>query len=98
VTALDRRATGVLNVVDDHPAPVNEWLPGLARMLGAPEPRRVPVALARLAVGGWGVAFTNRLRGADNARARLELNWRPRYASWREGFAAELADDPIAVT
>jgi hypothetical protein len=31
------------------------------------------------------------LRGASNARAKRELEWRPRYASWREGFAASLA-------
>jgi hypothetical protein len=48
--------------------------------------------LARMAVGGWGVAFMTELRGADNARARLRLNWRPRYASCREGFEAGLDD------
>ena len=31
------------------------------------------------------------LRGASNAKAKRELGWRPRYASWREGFAASLA-------
>ena len=41
-------------------------------------------------VGGWGVAYLTGLRGADNARARLRLDWRPRYLSWRDGFAAEL--------
>jgi hypothetical protein len=34
----------------------------------------------------------NELRGADNTRARLHLDWRPRYASAAEGFAAELSD------
>ncbi|MFD0900393.1 NAD-dependent epimerase/dehydratase family protein [Actinomadura sediminis] len=89
--ALDKPdVTGVLNVVDDHPAPMSEWLPRLAGILGAPAPKRAPAALARMAVGGWGVAFTTRLRGADNSRARLRLDWRPRYASVTEGFAAEL--------
>jgi nucleoside-diphosphate-sugar epimerase len=87
--------TGALNVVDDQPAAVHVWLPALARMLGAPAPRRVPAALARLLIGGWGVAYLNELRGADNARARLRLDWRPRYASWAEGFA-ELADTDIS--
>jgi nucleoside-diphosphate-sugar epimerase len=50
----------------------------------------VPTLLARAAVGGWGVAFMTRLRGADNSRARLTLDWRPRYPSWRNGFAHEL--------
>ncbi|WP_214322358.1 NAD-dependent epimerase/dehydratase family protein [Nonomuraea sediminis] len=80
VTALDRNVTGVLNVVDDTPLTVREWLPAFAERLGAPAPKRVPEFLARLAVGSWGTAFMTRLRGADNARARLLLNWRPRYA------------------
>jgi nucleoside-diphosphate-sugar epimerase len=80
----------VLNVVDDHPARMSEWLPYLARLLDAREPKRVPTTLARLAVGPWGVAFMTRLRGADNARAKDSLDWAPRYPSWRTGFAAEL--------
>ncbi|WP_067185266.1 NAD-dependent epimerase/dehydratase family protein [Microtetraspora niveoalba] len=90
VSALPRPVTGALNIVDDHPARVGEWLPALARILHAPEPRRLPAALARPVVGSWGVAFLTRLRGADNARARLELNWRPRHLSWRDGFTEEL--------
>ena len=88
--ALDKPAGGQLNIVDDTPVRMNEWLPELAHLLDAPRPKKAPAALARLAVGGWGVAFMNELRGADNARAALSLDWRPRYASWREGFAAEL--------
>ncbi|MGW0827251.1 NAD-dependent epimerase/dehydratase family protein [Streptomyces sp. NPDC002845] len=90
IAALDKPAGGPLNIVDDTPVPMHEWLPELARMLGARQPKKAPAAVARLAVGGWGVAFMNELRGADNARAGLALDWRPRYASWREGFAAEL--------
>ncbi|MBO2451679.1 NAD(P)-dependent oxidoreductase [Actinomadura barringtoniae] len=95
VAALTRTSgagpvTGALNIVDDEPVLLRDWLPAVAEMAGAKKPGKAPAALARLAVGGWGVAFMTRLRGADNARARLELNWRPRYGSWREGFAAEL--------
>lgn len=91
--ALDKPdVTGVLNVVDDRPAPLRAWLPELAAVLGAPAPKKAPAALARLAVGSWGVAFMNRLRGAANTRARLHLDWRPRYAAVSEGFSAELAD------
>ncbi|TCO42421.1 nucleoside-diphosphate-sugar epimerase [Kribbella antiqua] len=89
--ALDRTVSGALNVVDDEPAQVREWLPVLARLLNAPQPFRVPEALARLAIGSWGVAFMTRLRGADNTNARLALDWRPKYPSWRQGFAVELA-------
>ena len=92
LAALDSDATGALNIVDDDPATVATWLPVLAGLLAAPRPRRVPSALARLAVGGWGVAFMTRLRGADNTRARRTLSWHPRYGSWRDGFADEFAD------
>lgn len=78
--------TGVLNVVDDEPAPMREWLPGLAQALGAPPPRTVPVWLARLAAGPFVVHGATTMRGASNARAREALGWRPAHPSWREGF------------
>ncbi|MCW2915879.1 MAG: NAD(P)-dependent oxidoreductase [Actinomycetia bacterium] len=91
VAALDKGTTGVLNIVDDEPAALHTWLPEFARLLTAPAPKNAPAALARLAVGGWGVAYMNQLRGADNTRARLNLDWRPRHTSWKEGFTTELA-------
>jgi nucleoside-diphosphate-sugar epimerase len=90
LAALDKDVTGGLNVVDDDPAPIRVWLPVLSQLLAAPKPRRVPTVLARILVGEWGTAFMTRLRGVDNARARLMLDWRPRYPSWREGFAQSL--------
>lgn len=98
VAALDKDVTGALNVVDDDPAPASVWIPELARTIGAPAPRRVPAVLARMAVGSFGVALMTRLRGADNARARLSLDWRPGHPSWREGFAVELAAGSARVT
>lgn len=99
VAAIDRPdLTGVLNVVDNRPAPMREWLPQLAEILRAPAPKRAPAALARLAVGGWGVAFMSQLRGADNTRARRRLDWRPRYASGVDGFRAELVDTETATS
>ena len=91
VAALGRDVPGVLNVVDDEPVRLGEWLPAVAEMLGAPRPRRMPKALVRLVAGGWGAAFLGELRGADNARARRELDWQPRHPSWRAGLADELA-------
>lgn len=91
VAALQQEASGVLNIVDDYPVPIGEWLPAFAAMLSAPPPRRVPAAMVRLAAGGWGAAFMTRLRGAGNARARAQFGWRPRYPSWSDGFKVELA-------
>lgn len=94
VAALESDVAGVLNIVDDTPVTIAEWLPAFASLLGAPAPKRVPAALVRLAAGGWGAAFMTKLRGASNARAKTELNWRPRFASWIEGFTAEHASRP----
>ena len=81
---------GVLNIVDDQPTLVRDWLPEMAAMVGAPAPRHVPTWLARFFVGGWGVAYMTQLAGASNLRARLELDWKPTYSSWRDGLAADL--------
>jgi nucleoside-diphosphate-sugar epimerase len=91
VTALTHGEAAPCNVVDDDPAPVAEWLPALAQAIGAPRPMRVPTLLARPLAGGQGVALMTRTQGASNARAKRELGWSPRYASWREGFRDGLA-------
>ncbi len=31
--------------------------------------------------------FHLEMRGASNARAKRELGWQPKYATWRSGFA-----------
>jgi nucleoside-diphosphate-sugar epimerase len=48
VFALEHDGPAIYNIVDDEPAPVREWLPVLANVLGAKPPRHVPVWLARL--------------------------------------------------
>jgi len=86
VAAVARGAPGIYNVVDDEPAPLREWLPVYADALGAKRPRRVPRLLARLVAGEYTVALATELRGASNERAKAELGWAPRHASWRQGF------------
>ena len=86
LAAIDRSASGAYNVADDEPVAVADWLPELARALDAPPPRHVPVWLGRLAAGAVGVSMMTRIRGASNAKAKRELGWRPRYATYREGF------------
>jgi nucleoside-diphosphate-sugar epimerase len=91
VAALERpEVGGALNIVDDEPLATREWLPALARLIGAPKPKRVPEWLARLVVGSWGAAFMNGMVGAANARAKAELDWRPRYARVQEAWQADL--------
>jgi nucleoside-diphosphate-sugar epimerase len=88
VAAVEHGSRGVYNVVDDDPAPVAEWLPALARTLGAKKPLRVPRFVVRLFAGEAGVVMMTDVRGASNAKAKRELAWHPAYPSWRQGFAA----------
>jgi nucleoside-diphosphate-sugar epimerase len=90
VVAVERGRAGIYNVVDDEPAPVREWLPVLASALGARPPRRVPRWLARLAAGEAATAAMTDTKGSSNEKAKRDLAWKPRYASWRQGFAQGL--------
>jgi nucleoside-diphosphate-sugar epimerase len=91
VLALEQRATGVFNIVDDEPAPASEWLPYLAACAGAKKPMRVPAWLARLVAGQVAVIMMTEGRGFSNAKAKRELGWTLRHPSWRTGFKEELA-------
>ena len=91
VLAVEQKAKGVFNIVDDEPAPVSEWLPYLAECAGAKPPRRVPRWLARLLAGEMAVGMMTEGRGFSNAKAKRELGWELRYPSWRQGFKEELA-------
>jgi nucleoside-diphosphate-sugar epimerase len=85
IAAVERGAPGVYNVVDDEPAPQREWLPRYADAIGAKKPLRVPVWIARLAMGKI-ATMADVQAGASNAKAKRELGWEPRWRSWREGF------------
>lgn len=91
VLAVEQRAAGVFNIVDDEPAPVSAWLPYLAEIAGAKPPRRMPAWLARLLAGEMAVGMMVEGRGFSNAKAKRELGWELRYPSWREGFKDALA-------
>jgi nucleoside-diphosphate-sugar epimerase len=90
VLAIEQQAKGVFNIVDDEPAPVNQWLPYLAEAIGAKPPRKVPAWLARLLAGKMAVEMVTQGRGFSNAKAKRELGWELRYPSWRQGFKEAL--------
>jgi nucleoside-diphosphate-sugar epimerase len=92
IAAVSRGAPGIYNIVDSDPAPVAEWLPYLAQVAGAKPPLRLPAWLGRLLAGEFVVAQMTTSRGYSNEKARKELGWEPRYASWREGFRAWVRD------
>jgi nucleoside-diphosphate-sugar epimerase len=88
LAAVDRGAPGIYNIVDDDPAPVADWLPYLAEVTGVKPPMRMPAWLGRLLAGDFVVAQMTTSCGSSNEKAKRELGWEPRYASWRDGFRA----------
>jgi nucleoside-diphosphate-sugar epimerase len=94
--AVTRGAAGLYNIVDDDPAPVREWLPYLAQCLGAKPPMRVPAWLGRVLAGQLVVSLMTQARGSVNEKAKQELGWAPRYASWREGFPVWVSEAQAA--
>jgi nucleoside-diphosphate-sugar epimerase len=95
VAALEHGPPGVYNIVDDEPATVSEWLPALAKALGAKPPLRIPAWLGRLVIGEHGVIMMTELRGASNEKAKRELGWKPYWTTWRDGFRNGLEDKRI---
>jgi nucleoside-diphosphate-sugar epimerase len=97
VLALEHDGPAVYNIVDDDPSPTREWLPELARIIGAKPPQRFPRLVATLFAGEAPVVMATESRGASNAKAKRELGWTLRYPSWRQGFA-DLFAKPTAAT
>jgi 2-alkyl-3-oxoalkanoate reductase len=97
VLALEHDGPAVYNIVDDEPSPTREWLPELAKIVGAKPPLRFPRLLARLLAGEVPVVMATESRGASNAKAKRELGWTLRYPSWRQGFA-DVHAKPTAAT
>jgi nucleoside-diphosphate-sugar epimerase len=96
IAALEHGRDGeIYNIVDDEPAAVRDWLPLLARSLGAKRPRRIPAWLARRLASPAAVMMMTTSRGASNAKAKAELDWTPAWPSWREGFAALESRIPV---
>jgi hypothetical protein len=68
--AIERGKPGIYRVADDEPAPVRDWLPYLARVLGAEPPRRVPAWLVRLVAGKAAVDLMTQARGISGEEAK----------------------------
>jgi nucleoside-diphosphate-sugar epimerase len=82
--------TGTFNVLDDVPAPASEWMPFVARLLGAKPPRHIPESIARVGAGAFLTYLMCDQPAVSNQRARTELGWSPRYPDWHEGLPAAL--------
>lgn len=89
--ALEGDEVGIFNVVDDEPAAVAQWLPALASALGAKPPYRLPASLAKLVLPKHLVLMMTAVRGGSNASFKNAFDWKPSYATWRQGFVSGLS-------
>ncbi|NEX94577.1 SDR family oxidoreductase [Caulobacter sp. 17J65-9] len=86
---LQPRPGAVYNVCDDEPVAAEVLIEGAAQMLGLPLPPEVP--WTDDSVSDAMRRFYTDNKRVSNARLKAELNWRPRYPTWREGLADILA-------
>jgi len=86
VISAENPRTGVWHITDNELVQVRTFLTKFAARLGAPEPRRVPVWLARWLAGEQAVDyFTHSIR-TTSSRFRRDFGWAPRYPTYREGL------------
>jgi 2-alkyl-3-oxoalkanoate reductase len=78
-SAVEKANPGIYNIVDDDPSAQRTWLPAYANWLGAPPPPFL--ALSDVSEPNF-VYYATRLRGASNAKAKRELQWKPRKLEW----------------
>jgi nucleoside-diphosphate-sugar epimerase len=83
VAAAEQGNPGIYIVANDQPLPVCEWLPAFAQSLNAPPPPRISIEdILKTSGGADAVYYSTQIRGVSNAKARNELNFRPRPLEW----------------
>ena len=82
VAAAEQGNPGIYLIANDQPLAVREWLPAFAQWLNAPPPPQISVGDALNASGADAVYYGTQMRGVSNAKARRELNFRPRPLAW----------------
>jgi nucleoside-diphosphate-sugar epimerase len=82
LAAADRGNPRVYLIVNDQPQTVRQWLPAFSSWLNAPLPPQISFEEALAAAGADAVYYGTQLRGASNAKAKLDLQFQPRPLEW----------------
>lgn len=82
VAAAEHGHSGIYLVANDQPLAMRDWLPAFAEWVKAPPPPHVSIEDALKASGADAVYYGTQMRGVSNAKAKLELNFRPRPLEW----------------
>jgi nucleoside-diphosphate-sugar epimerase len=89
VAALERGRGGqAYNIVDDAPATFRELVTEIADSRRAPRPLVVPGWLLTLVAPYGGAVLSRVSMLVSNAKAKQELDWAPRFRSFRDGISA----------
>jgi nucleoside-diphosphate-sugar epimerase len=79
-------AGGTYDIVDDRAVSMTEIVEAIAEYTGSAAPLTVPGWLLRLVAPYLARATSTRMP-LSNAKAKLELGWRPKYPTLRDGLA-----------
>jgi len=79
-------AGGTYDIVDDRAVSMTEIVEAIAEYTGSAPPLRVPGWLPRL-VAPYLARVTSMRMPLSNAKAKMELGWRPKYPTMRDGLA-----------
>ena len=82
MAAAEQGNRGIYLIANDRPLAVREWLPAFAQWLNAPPPQQISVEDALNARGADAVYYGTQMRGVSNAKAKRELNFKPRPVEW----------------
>lgn len=83
----------LLNLADDRPCPSSETLGYAAHLLDCKLPDVEPYERIQESLSPMARSFWRENRRTSNRRLRLELGYRLRYPSYREGFKASLLEE-----
>lgn len=92
LSAIEHGRPGeIYNIVDDHPVSFNDMVAYMAELTEVKRPFSLPLGLVRVLMPYVGAFTTTRLH-ASNQKARRDLDWQPRYPSFREGLRQTVAE------
>jgi nucleoside-diphosphate-sugar epimerase len=80
--AAEQGNPGIYLIAHVQPLPVRQSLPAFARWLNAPPPPQISVEDSLKAGGADAVYYGTQMRVASNAKAKRDLDFRPRSLEW----------------
>ncbi len=91
LAAESGRPGEIYHCADDTPTTYREAVARTATALGVGAPRRIPVAVAKLAAGNGPIITVTRSARTSNAKLKAELGWEPAFPDSRDGIPAVVA-------